>query len=319
MILVYMHKLIQIGTFIFCLFILANPAQAQLKNNASIELSPEYPQPGEEVTASLNDFRSSTNNSNLTWTLNGETVPSAVNSRSVLFTAGADGVTDVLSIIIDSPLGRSETINRNVNPVYVDVIIEPQTHVPNFYQGRSLPSIGSIVNATAVVSGHNPSDLVYKWQVGSEVLAGGAVRGINQVSFTTPMGFNYVLNLQVSSATGGIISKRSVFLPSVYPRLFFYEKHTLSGIRPIAIDREFTLIENSTSIIASPYYLDSRTFNDPDISEWEIDNNLVNSGNNPYEATIRRNSERGRSSLKFHVRDTTQVLQGVSESISINF
>jgi hypothetical protein len=72
--------------------------------------------------------------------------------------------------------------------------------------------------------------------------------------------------------------------------------------------------------VAEPYYLDIRTYNDPDINEWEIDRVAQQKSNaNPYVITIQKVEEGGQSDVSFHVRSTTELLQGVEDRFKVNF
>ena len=74
------------------------------------------------------------------------------------------------------------------------------------------------------------------------------------------------------------------------------------------------------SLKAEPFNLDSRVYNNPDVSEWELNGQTTsNGGGNPYEVTIQRTGETGSANLNFHVRDTPQILQGAESNIRINF
>ena len=306
----------------------AQPVSAQLDAQSLtnpqllLELQPEFPRPGEEVTVTVNDYRGGVFGSSLTWLYNGEVIEGAENKRSAKVIAGAIGTQATVEVVLNKPGGGREVLSTTIRPVYLDVIVEPQTRVPNFYQGRSLPSIQSMVNVTALVNdGRFRNDLVYTWQVNRQVLEGGPLRAQNKVSFEMPMGNQAILSLQVSEPNGRVLARRSTFIPSVDPVIRFYEVSSLYGVNTRAITGEHTLVGNSTTLRAEPYYLDSRVYNDPDVAQWEVNNVASNNvGNNPYEVTIQKVGVPGSSNLNFHVRDTTrQILQGAEDSIRISF
>lgn len=288
----------------------------------SIELQPEFPKPGDQITASLNDYSGGVYGSSIDWYLDGQGVPDASNQRQIIFTAGENNRPQTVKLVLTKPEGGQKVLETTIYPTYLDVIIEPQTHVPDFYRGRSLPSVGSIINATALISGEgfrNP-DLVYTWRVGQTILEGGPVRGKNTVSFPAPMDKQFVLSLQVSTLTGEVIARRATLIPSVSPEIHFYEVSSLFGLSQQALDSSLALIGNSVVVRAEPYHLDSKVYNNPTIHEWEIDQiPATYSGGNPYEVTLQRTGSAGVSNLGFHVRDTTQILQGAKSDININF
>ncbi len=224
--------------------------------------------------------------------------------------------------MLSKPGGGREVITTVIRPVYLDIIVEPQTRVPDFYLGRALPSIQSMVNVTALVNdGRFRNDLVYTWRVNRKVLEGGPIRAQNKMSFEMPMGNEAILSLTVTEPTGRVLARRATFIPSVSPELRFHSVSSLYGVNTRAITGEYIMIGNSTTLRAEPYYLDSRVYNDPDVAQWQVNNIAAgNVGSNPYEVTIQRVGLPGVSTLNFHVRDTTrQVLQGADDSIQIRF
>ena len=314
--------------FLLLLYILISPtfALAQLNSNAfldtglKLELDPAYPSPAEEVTVNLNDYGSSFYGAELTWYLNEKVIPNTANQRSIVITANSVGTKDILKLVLKTPT-QTEIITTKIEPMYLDIIVEPQTHVPSFFEGRSLPSIGSLVNLTALISNKKMlgSDFIYTWRVNQKVLEGGALRGRNKVSFITPQDTNIFVSLQVATLNGAVLAKRSVILPSVQPYIHFYEMNTLYGLENKSLKDDFFLLGNSATIKATPYYLDSQTYNAPNILDWTINSTKVTSSNeNPYEITLQKTGYPGTANLELHVRSTTQLLQGARGSIGIN-
>lgn len=315
-----------LATILFTLPVI--PASAQFSTNQftnpeyGIEIQPEFPRPGEAVTATLTDYRGSSFGANVTWVLNGNVIPEAENQRQTIITAGEAGVPQTIEAILTKGSGQGERLRTVIKPIYLDIVIEPQTRTPDFFLGRSLPSIGSIVNATALISGDSSqvSNLVFTWRIGQQVIEGGPVRGRNQVSYTTPMGSSETLSVQVAKTDGTVIARRSVSIPSVEPFLQFYELSPLFGISSKVISGTVPLIGNSTIVKAEPYHLDSRVYNNPSIVQWKLGGvTTSNQSRNPYEITLQRMSTGGSTELEFHVRDTAQVLQGAKGSTRINF
>lgn len=319
-------RILAIFSVLLCTFMLtqASTVHAQqldsfLTPNISISVQPEYPRPGEVITAELNDYGSSVYGATITWFINNQELTEFANYRTVTLTAGAIGTNDTLSAVLSTNSHR-EVVETVITPVYLDIVIEPQTRVPDFYMGRALPSLGSIINATALINGRANPDYIYTWRVEQTVLENGPIRGRNQVSFSTPMGSALSLSLQVSKPTGEIVARRVLSVPSVAPEIHFYELSTLFGLSHRAITDRYNLTSQSATIQAEPFYLDSRVYNNPAIKEWSINRRATpNSSANPYQITIERSGSLGVNSLEFHVRDLKQVLQGAKASTDINF
>ena len=286
-----------------------------------LEVEPEFPRPGEEVTITLNDYRGGTYGSAITWLYDGQIVDEAENRRSVSITAGALNETTEVEAVLNKPSGGREVLSTTIKPVYLDIIIEAQTRVPGFYRGRALPSIGSSVNATVLVNdGRMRNDLVYTWRLDKQVLEGGPIRGRNQVSFAMPMGDNSILSVQATEPNGKVLARRAIFVPSVQPSINFHEVSALFGVKQNPIQTEFILVGNTATVQAEPYNLDIRVYNNPDITQWKINNTLSRTqGSNPYQITFQQSSLAGTANLSFQVRDTTQVLQGAQSSMKVRF
>lgn len=308
--------------------VLSSPAHAQFNTSSitqpqlEIVLEPEFPEPGEIITASLNDYAGGVYGSTVVWSLDGVKIPESTNQRKTSLTAGSAGETQNLTITLLKPGGGSSVITKDITPVYLDIIIEPQTRVPTFYQGRALPSLGSMVNATALINGDgvNTNNFVYTWTIGRVVIDQGPLRGRNKVSYTTPMGKSAVMSLKVTNLQGETVARKSILIPSVTPTISFYEVSALLGTNNQDISNNFYLSGDSTSILAEPYNLDLRVYNEPDIHTWSVDGyKSYYEGGNPYEVNIQRVEGYKRSFLEFHVRDTTQILQGAKNTIVINF
>lgn len=314
--------------FLLLLCLLLNPLSAAAQVNSAsfldtalkLELDPPYPSPQEQITVNLNDYGSTLYGAELSWYLNEKPIPDTTNQRSITIAAGAAGSVDTLKLVLKSP-SRTEVITAKIEPLYLDIIVEPQTHVPSFYKGRPLASVGSTVNLTALLSSNKMlgTDYIYTWRVNQKVLEGGALRGRNKISFTTPQDTNNFMSLQVATPNGTVVAKRSIIIPSVKPQIHFYEVSTLFGTEERALVEDFYLVGNSITIKAAPYYLDSQTFNAPNILDWTVNNTAVTSSDeNPYEITLEKTGYPGSAQLEFHVRSTTQLLQGVRGGIGIN-
>jgi len=286
-----------------------------------LEVEPEFPRPGERVTVTLNDYRGGTYGSNIIWLYDGEVVEEAENRRSVSITAGALNTPIKIDAVLQKPSGGKEVISTVIRPVYLDIIIEAQTRVPEFYLGRSLPSIGSMVNATALVNdGTMRNDLVYTWRLDRQVLEGGPIRGRNQVSYATPRGDNAILSVQATEPNGQVLARRAIYVPSVQPSVSFHEVSSLFGVKRTPINESLILVGNTATIQAEPYHLDTRVYNNPAIAQWKINNspNQTQSGN-PYQITFQPVGQSGSANLSFQVRDTSQVLQGAGDNIQVRF
>ena len=298
-------------------------SQAQFADSEtlpSLASSPAYPEPGQIATISIDNYLNTSYGAEITWYFNGAEIPNAENARSVDVQIGDVNSQNVIEAAMTVPLHGTRILKKVISPIYIDVIVEPQTHVPDFYMGRALPSTNSITNLTALIFGNSTArnDLVYTWRVNNQVVSGGGGRGQYRTSFVTPRGSEIIVSVEVSTLTGVVLGSRSFTIPNVRPSLSFYEVNTLYGVQQRELET-FNLIGNSATILAEPYHLDSRVYNNPDMSMWNVDGIEVTNPSNPYQVTFERVGFNGTTELSFHVRNLSDLIQGVESSMKINY
>jgi hypothetical protein len=286
----------------------------------SIQISPAFPSPNEEFTVTLNDYSGGAAGSSIEWYYNDTKLEWAFNQRSLKLTATKAGQTGIIKAVLKKPSGETESLSHTITPYNLDIIIEPQTHVPSFYKGRALPSAGSTVNATALISSDAllTGEFLYTWQLNRTVINGGPMRGGDRVSFVMPQDSYSTLAVTVSRLNGSIIAKRTISVPVVAPKLLFYEVSTLYGIFEKVVTNPFSLISNSMTLRAEPYYLDSAVFNTPNVLTWDIEGQRMPSGSNPYDITLEKTPTGGSAVVEFRVQSTTKLLQGAKGTIRID-
>lgn len=316
----------RISALLFVIFILPQLCFAQSLTSDGInpapdlELQPAYPSPGEKTTIRFNDYRSNTIGSEIRWFYNNSLITTANDRREVEVVAPAVGQTIVVKMVLTTN-GVSEVHNVTLKPLYLDLIIEPQTHVPDFYKGRALPSVGSQINVTALLgNGKNlDTNYIYTWRINGAVYQGEGLRNKNSMSFLMPQGSNTTLSLQVSTYAGVVVAKRTILVPLAKPELHFYEINPLYGIGTVSVGDDFNLISNSAILRGEPYYLDSTVFNNPNVLSWTINGQPTEPDySNPYQVTMEKTGGGGEASLGFHVRSTIQLLQGIKGNITIH-
>ncbi|MEK7462049.1 MAG: hypothetical protein AAB618_00535 [Patescibacteria group bacterium] len=314
--------------FLFGLLLLLTPgfsgAQTSgedfLNTNLSLELSPSYPSPNQSFTIDLNDYAGGAFGATIDWYYNDTKMDWAYNQRSITLVSPDAGESAVVKVLLSKPSGSSETVSRIITPIYLDIIFEPQTHVPAFYKGRALATPDSTVNATALLSTAVilSNEYLYTWRLNNTVLQGGPLRGGNRVSFTMPQDSSSILSLTVTKLDGSVVAKRTLALPVAAPRLLFYEVSTLYGVVPRALTSPFVFLSNSTTLRAEPYYLDSEVFNSPSVTAWNIATINAPSGNNPYDITLERTEQTGLVDVVFRVQSTQKLLQGTKGELTID-
>jgi hypothetical protein len=289
----------------------------------SVTLNPAYPAPGETVTASLDDYALGAAFSTITWLVDGKVESALQNNRSFTFTAGALGEVTSVTAKLTLPGGTTLEATSQVTPLYTDIIIEPQTYTPQLYSGRSLPTVGSLTRATALVTGVNgplnPQSYSYLWKLNGTTIGGGGRSGAFQTSYIVPNAKNHILSVEVYDTRGLLVTRRNVNVQTDEVDLRLYEVNALYGLQTTITPASLQFIGNTITLRAVPYNLDLRSSSENTFSEWRVGNRVIRSeSGDPYEITLERSGQ-GQSTVEFKLRHREHLLQGGEVRTVLNF
>lgn len=316
----------------FCSVLLFTPlvfVHAQISNSimgnaVSITLDPQFPNPGEAVIASLDDYSINSSGATISWYFEGHELPALSNKRSITLSTNKNGSAATVEARLSFTNRPTISAKATIKPIYLDVIVEPQTYVPVFYAGRALPVHGSLVNLIALIqtsSGMgNASNYTYNWQLNDNYVYGGPQQGNNRAQITIPFGLSSTLTLTVQDSNGNLIGRRVIYIPSIPIDLEFYEESALYGLRRNAVGDSLNVIGNSTTIRAVPYYLDMRATGDTVMSEWSINgqkNKVVTE--DPFKINLSPRGSSGSAAIKFKFRNLSDLIQGGEKSFNAVF
>lgn len=314
---------------LFTIFLIPTAAWAQFtasftgNESVTINTNPTYPAPGEVVTATLDDYALGIPFSTITWTVNGVVLENANNSRTITQTAPSVGEKMTIGVKITLPQGVTVGNEVNLIPLYTDIIIEPQTFTPQSYKGRALPTIGSLVRATALIQNKtgmiNPAQYSYLWKLNGTTIGGGGQAGGYQIAYTVPNGKNHTLTLEVYDRQGRLITRRGTNVTTSDVTLRLYEISPLYGLANTIIQNPLPVLGNTATLKAVPYNLDLRANAFNTLTEWRLRGNLIQTNSNdPYEITFEKTNQT-RSDISFKLRNKDALLQGGEVSAVLAF
>lgn len=289
--------------------------------NISIILNPQFPNPGDLVEATIDDYSVTNSGSKITWFFDGLSAPTVSNSRNITFTAPPVGVIMNIVARVDYGEGRVLEAKKTLRPLYLDLIIEPQTYIPSFYQGRALPVHGSQVFVLAHLQDANgPVDTEnysYNWSLNNKSLYGGSRIGGEWAQFSVPYGRSSLMMVSINSKNGETVARKIIAIPSVPIELHFYEINTLLGISKKSIQNNLILSGNSASIRAVPYFIDLNV-NDVNLfTQWSINGRPIQNDNaDPFEINLSRGIT-GTANISFKLINRDQLLQSDEKSFQI--
>ncbi len=317
--------------FLICFLFCATSATTALAQftglsggtGSNLVLSPRFPEPGEAVRVSLNDYSINTNGATIQWFVDGTEVTNAANERTLTIRAKGLGNTTEIAARTTLPNGVQLHTKATIDPVRVDMLIEADTIAPSFYKGRTIPTVGSVVQVTALPftdTAKAPTAFAYTWKVKGKVVGGGSRFGKNAISFNSGFGKNIPVAVDIYDSAGKHIASESIIVPLAEPELHFYEMNPLRGMSERVMDDTYVFIGNEVHVRAEPYFLDTSLLSSNPHVEWKLNNRSIeNASSDPQEITLRKEGDRGSFNLEFHIRNLQQLLQGVEDSVTISF
>jgi len=293
-------------------------ASAQTSNSVSLELSPAFPEVGEEFTAKIRGVIGSPRSS-LVWYMDGREQTSFNNLDEATFTATTKSTLRVRMALTDGTVIERSVV---IDPYRVDILVSTNSQVPPFYKGAPLPTSGSEIRTKAIVykNGTRVEGLTYLWKLNGTTLNGGAMRNGDSVSLHAEFQKELVVTVDVFNSAGKVIAQDSVVIPIVSPEVYFYEKNPLRGTAEISLVNPFTLIGDETTVRAEPFYINRVGNGENMLINWEINGkSVLNTSSDPRELTLQKNGQAGNATLSFEIRNMKQLLQGITKSIKVQF
>jgi hypothetical protein len=290
----------------------------------SLISSPTYPEPYQSFTVELSAPSNSASGAIITWTVNGEEVVEAKNSRKHTFTAPGLGEKMTITTRLNKQDGSTETKSLVVTPVQLDIVVEAFTHVPIFYKGRAVPSAGTEGYASVITHTGTAIDLdnlTYQWKLNNNNLNGGPIRGKKSVSFTMPENRESYLGVTVSQGVN-VIAEKTLPIRAAETEVLFYEDNPLRGVTGQAFKARNTFAGNQLTVRAEPYYAKPLQLpNEKYVLEWTLNGKKIqpDSLSELNSVTLRGSGSQSTASLNFRIVDFTKFAHQTTGSMSVTF
>lgn len=294
-------------------------------------VSPETPQPGEEVRIDLQGVGSFLGNSLITWSIDGKTVEQGVGDSSYVFTAGEVGVQKTVTVSVKT--NSYGTLNKTITitPSTINLIWEADTTTPPFYRGRALYSGGSKVTVTAFPTiTHNKTPipqkaLSYQWTLNDEPLQMVSGIGKNTLVFQGDQLKKYEeVGLDVYHGSTKV-GHKTLSIEAISPRIIFYQRNPLRGEmfnEAMTLQAPFT--GNEMTLQAEPFFFANSSIKTKKLLyTWTIDGTET-SGPDTQRGiiTLRRNGDGGGSAVVDVTAQNTandQLVQSTTAFLRIMF
>jgi hypothetical protein len=290
--------------------------------DATVNLSPEYPGPFEPVEISLVSFSIPLDTRMITWYVDGVETARSVGKKSLTVRTKAIGTVTRVVAVIELNGVQKVTKIVELKPNSVDLLWEAiDSYVPPFYRGKALPSAEGALRVTAfAVGAENQNGLVYTWLRNNVVSQSDSGFGRNALT-----GRNNVLQnstdvgVRVISADGTFQAENRIVIPRAEPFVRF--KIANPGISELYTTApQITIPFDQFTITAEPFYMSSRSGNYGLSFEWtanDIEVPITSGGNTP--ELYLSNPGEGVINLSVTANHERFILQEAQKSLTIGF
>jgi hypothetical protein len=311
--------------FLFSFTFSFTSIHAQTSNAVSLEISPEFPNPGEVVNVKLNFFGSNLNSQEITWSENGVVKEKGIGKKTFTLIAPEVGKESTITAA-SSIFSQSITIR----PVGLDLIFESETYTPPFYRGKALYSNESYVNVVAVTDfvdkagkAIKPENLVYRWTRDGKVVEAYSGYGSNKVRTGSGILIKpFTMGVEVSTPDKSMMTQGSITISNTQPVVGVYEDHPLYG--PLfnkMIPSSITLKNNEISLFAVPYHIEDLSLLNGDlVYNWRMNGQPVSNEANPNRLVLRETEGAGgTANISLGIENVGKMAQFASNSFRITF
>jgi hypothetical protein len=304
-------------------------ANASSPDTILVNIAPQNPAPGENVTITLNSYVDNLNAILISWSVNGKSMLSGVGKKSFSVNAPAAGAQTTVVATIKLPDGDINTTMIIKSSVMVLLWQADDSYVPPFYKGKALPSPQSEVKVVAmpeIRSGSqtvNSTNLVYNWKQDYTNNTDGSGYGKNSFTYVNDY-LDSSNNIDVTASTTDQTSssEASLDIGTYQPKILFYKNDAnLGTIWEQAISDGYK-INGDTILQAAPYFISPGDIRIPTLTwSWSINNNPV--AIQGYQQNLMplkvQSGVSGTSKIDLQINNTYKVFENVSKGININF
>ncbi len=302
-----------------------------IKEQISIEVTPEVPRPGERVEISVSAYGGiDVNSSVIDWIVDGKSTLRGVGKKAFSFYPAGNGKFTTVQLRVKPQYGLEVVRNFKFNPSEVDILWQADTYTPPFYKGKALYTAQADVQFVAMpnITRKNgakiqPQSTVYKWELDYNPDAANSGYGVNYYNFSGSI-LGKPTNVRVTaydpldkSSTG----VGSVDIENIQPILLLYEVHpTFGTLFNTAATGAFNFNQDDIQLGAYPYFYS--TANKKSVEyKWSINNNEVKniSVNQDFLVLQKLKQEVGQSTVAVSASNGDKVLQQARASLELRY
>src|SRR3989344_336700 len=215
-------------TLILILIFAGSFVHAQVREgDIVLNISPEHPDQGQNVTATLSSYSTNLDKAYISWSINGREMSRGIGKKVFLFTMEGLGVTINLNGTISTIDGQSINKTIIITPTSVDMLWEAyDSYSPPFYKGKTLAGgqgyfkVVAMPNLTSKGVKISASNLSYVWSKDGDIQNSVSGWGKNYFTFKNSyLDRGNTVEVEVSDILGGANTSGTVILQTVKPEI----------------------------------------------------------------------------------------------------
>ncbi len=243
---------------------------SSITERAVIELSPEFPEPNQTVTAKVRSSSyESLDSANIVWHINDVERKRGIGETTFQFTAPEPGRNMELFVTVEKNEQDTFANFINIQTAELDLIYEANTYTPPFYKGRSIFTPQSTITFSALAKVYENGALLpknrvtYNWYVNDNFVSDLSGTGKDSMIFQGDiLSRPFSVSVSVGSANSNTKSRKKVVINAIQPKVVLYENNPIYGnMLEKALTGTFNFDREKVSLTAIPYFFSTNNRN----------------------------------------------------------
>lgn len=312
---------------LFCISIISLPFLVHAEYSASLSLTPKTPEPYTETTITLASYSFDVNTAFIIWTINGTTVLSGQGEKVLVTTTGSIGETSNIHVQARLADGSTVDLDQTLTPQGVALVWEsPESYVPPFYEGRSLPGEGATIHLVAIPSMSSggvptpPESVSYSWFVNDQFMSGSS--GLGKQSANLRLDYlarESVIKVLARDAYNNTAIKKITIIPSVAQPTFYLYDPVLGTDYATSLGTRFELTKESTISFVPYFFSKNGSLGQTTSYIWKLDGSPLSPTTNATLTLKPGESASGYKTLHVLIENSKRTLQKAQASLTLVF
>lgn len=287
-------------------------------SDSLLSVTPAAPAPRSQAKVMITNPADIPRGGGVRWFVDDVERTDEANARSISVTTKGVGEETTVRAEISTPGQPQRSLTATIAPIRLDLVIDADNRVPNFYRGRNLPSGSSPISATALVFGDNSGPYSYVWRVNNQQHDQTVGNRNNQITFKPGLDYSMQVAVEVYNQAGALVAQTSRSIPLTQPEIHFYEANPLRGLVPQALEDPYYFMNDEITIQSEPYYL-SGSMGSQAI-KWMIDGNTVAGDvDNPLALSISKTEDSGQAEIGLRIINTSDYMETANASLTVTY